>query len=97
MLKNKDITFSVFGYTDNVGSEEYNLKLSERRANEARKYLIERGVEADRITAKGFGKLNPTYSNDTEQGKQLNRRIEIKSVGYYESKTQLKLDEIKKN
>ena len=93
MIQNKDITFSVFGYTDNVGSEAYNLKLSERRANEARKYLIERGVEPERISAKGFGKLNPTYSNKTEQGKQLNRRIEIKSVGYYESKTQIKLEE----
>tara|TARA_R110001592_G_scaffold119736_2_gene323120 strand:- start:2568 stop:4082 length:1515 start_codon:yes stop_codon:yes gene_type:complete len=97
MLKNKDVTFSVFGYTDNVGSEEYNLKLSERRANEARKYLIERGVEPDRITAKGFGKVNPSYNNDTAQGRQLNRRVEIKSVGYYESKTQLKLEEVKKN
>ena len=97
MLKNKEITFSVFGYTDNVGSVNYNLKLSERRANAARNYLIERGVEADRITAKGFGKLNPTYSNETAQGKQLNRRIEIKSVGYYEDKTQVKVEDIKKN
>ena len=93
MLKNKDVTFSVSGYTDNVGSEGYNLKLSERRANEARNYLIERGVEADRVSAKGYGKTNPTYNNDTEQGKQLNRRVEIKSVGYYESKTQLKLEQ----
>lgn len=97
MLKNKDVTFSVFGYTDNIGTEEYNLKLSERRANEARKYLIERGVEPDRITAKGFGEVNPAYSNETTQGRQLNRRVEIKSVGYYESKTQIKIDEIKKN
>ena len=93
MLKNKDVTFSVSGYTDDVGSEEYNLKLSERRANEARNYLIERGVEADRVSAKGYGKIDPTYSNETAQGKQLNRRVEIKSVGYYESKTQLKLEE----
>lgn len=93
MLKNKDVTFSVSGYTDDVGSEEYNLKLSERRANEARNYLIERGVETDRVSAKGYGKIDPTYSNETAQGKQLNRRVEIKSVGYYESKTQLKLEE----
>ncbi len=92
MLKNKDVTFSVSGYTDDVGTVEYNLKLSERRANEARNYLIERGVEADRIFAKGYGKLNPKYSNDTAQGRQLNRRVEIKSVGYYESKTKLKVE-----
>jgi outer membrane protein OmpA-like peptidoglycan-associated protein len=98
MLKNKDVTFSVHGFTDDVGPEEYNLKLSERRANEARKYLIERGVEPDRVTAKGFGELNPMYGNDTTQGKQLNRRVEIKSVGYYESKTQLKkLEDLNKN
>ena len=92
MLKNKDVTFSVSGYTDNIGPEEYNLKLSARRANEARNYLIERGVEADRITAQGFGEVNPKYGNDTEQSRQLNRRVEIKSVGHYRSKTQFILD-----
>jgi len=97
MLKNKDVTFSVSGYTDNIGSKDYNLKLSERRSNEARNYLIERGVEADRISAKGYGKENPKYSNSTAQGKQLNRRVEIKSVGYYESKTKLKVESINKN
>lgn len=97
MLKNRDVTFSVFGYTDNSGEEDYNLRLSERRANEAKKYLVERGVEIDRIIAKGFGEINPIYSNDKPQGMQLNRRVEIKSVGYYESKTQLKVEELKKN
>ena len=90
MLKNKNVTFSISGYTDDVGPEEYNLKLSERRANEARNYLIDRGVEADRIFAKGYGEVNPKYSNYTKQGKQLNRRVEIKSVGFYESKTKVK-------
>ncbi len=89
MLKNTDVTFSISGYTDNVGPEQYNLKLSSRRANEARNYLIERGVETDRITAKGFGEVNPKYGNDTEQSRQLNRRVEIKSVGHYENKTQV--------
>lgn len=97
MLKNRDVTFSVSGFTDNIGSEDYNLKLSERRSNEARNYLIERGVEADRISAKGYGKVNPKYSNSTAQGKQLNRRVEIKSVGYYESKTKLKVEDVNKN
>ena len=92
MLKNKDVTFSVSGYTDDVGSTPYNLKLSTRRANEARNYLIERGVESDRITAKGYGELNPKYSNKTEQSRQLNRRVEIKSVGHYKNKTQVIID-----
>jgi OOP family OmpA-OmpF porin len=89
MLKNTDVTFSISGYTDNVGPDQYNLKLSSRRANEARNYLIERGVETDRITAEGFGEANPKYGNDTEQSRQLNRRVEIKSVGHYENKTQV--------
>jgi OOP family OmpA-OmpF porin len=89
MLKNTDVTFSISGYTDNVGPDEYNLRLSSRRANEARNYLIERGVETDRITAKGYGEVNPKYGNDTEQSRQLNRRVEIKSVGHYENKTQV--------
>jgi len=97
MLKNRDVTFSVSGYTDNVGTEEYNLALSERRAAEARNYLIERGVEPDRVFAAGFGEVNPKYTNDTAQGRQLNRRVEIKSVGPYESKTKIIIDEIDKN
>jgi OOP family OmpA-OmpF porin len=98
MLKNKNVTFSISGFTDDVGTDDYNLKLSEKRANEARNYLIERGVEMDRIFAKGYGEIDPKYQNNTPQGKQLNRRVEIKSVGFYESKTQLKkIEDIKKN
>ncbi len=97
MLKNKDVTFSVSGYTDNIGTDDYNFKLSDRRANEARKYLIERGVESDRITANGYGEVNPSYTNDTPQGRQLNRRVEIKSVGPYQSKTKVIEVKIDKN
>ena len=98
MLKNKNVTFSISGFTDDAGTDDYNLKLSEKRANEARNYLIERGVETDRIFAKGYGETDPKYKNNTPQGKQLNRRVEIKSVGFYESKTQLKkIEDIKKN
>lgn len=89
MLKNPNVSFSVSGYTDNRGGVEYNQKLSERRANEARTYLILRGVEEDRVSAQGFGKLNPRYDNTTDQGRQLNRRVEIKSVGPYESKSKI--------
>ena len=50
---------------------------------------IARGVEEDRITAKGYGKLNPKYDNKTKQGRQLNRRVEIKSVGPYKKTTKI--------
>jgi outer membrane protein OmpA-like peptidoglycan-associated protein len=93
MLENKDVTFSVFGYTDNTDSENHNLELFTRRANEARTYLVEKEVKADRISSKGFRKMNPRYSNDSDQGKQMNRRVEIKSVGHYKSKTTLKVGE----
>lgn len=89
LLKNPAVSFSVSGYTDDKGDAGYNQRLSERRANEARLYLIARGVEADRITAKGYGEKNPKFDNATEQGRQLNRRVEIKSVGPYTKKTKL--------
>ena len=92
MLKNPNVSFSVSGYTDDVGDEKYNQRLSEKRATEARLYLIARGVESDRVTSKGFGELNPKYDNSTKQGKQLNRRVEIKSVGPYTKKTKLIID-----
>ena len=86
MLANKDLTFSISGFTDSVGSTAYNLRLSKRRANEARKYLIGKGIESDRISAEGFGELNPKFDNNTEESRQLNRRVEIKSIGYYKVK-----------
>lgn len=89
MLKNKNVSFSVSGYTDDRGGVAYNQALSKRRAEAARKYLIARGVEADRITSEGFGKLNPKFNNKTAEGRQLNRRVEIKSVGPYERKTKM--------
>jgi outer membrane protein OmpA-like peptidoglycan-associated protein len=95
MLKNKDVSFSISGYTDDRGKDAYNLNLSEKRANEARLYLIARGVESDRITAKGYGEANPRFDNNTKQGRQLNRRVEIRSVGVYERKTRVILE--KKN
>ena len=75
-----------------MGDEGYKQRLSERRAKEARLYLIARGVEEDRVSAQGFGELNPKYDNKTRQGRQLNRRVEIKSVGPYEKKTRIVRD-----
>lgn len=95
MLKNKDITFSVSGYTDDRGEADYNLALSQRRAEEARSYLVARGVESDRVSAKGFGEVNPKFDNKTEQGRQLNRRVEIKSVGVYKQRTKVYIQDDK--
>jgi outer membrane protein OmpA-like peptidoglycan-associated protein len=67
----------IEGHTDSVGSEDYNLALSERRAEAVGSALRSRGVPADRFEIKGLGKAFPVASNDTESGRQQNRRVEI--------------------
>jgi len=68
---------SIDGHTDNVGGNDYNMKLSERRAASVRKYLIEKyGIAPDRLTSKGYGYTKPVASNKTKEGRQKNRRME---------------------
>ena len=71
------ITIKVEGHTDNVGNEEYNKSLSERRANSVKNYLVEKGVDSSRITTEGFGATRPVADNDTEEGQAQNRRTEV--------------------
>jgi outer membrane protein OmpA-like peptidoglycan-associated protein len=66
----------VAGYTDNVGNPRTNQTLSEQRAQAVRAYLVSRGIDGGRIEAVGYGDQNPIASNDTEEGRQQNRRIE---------------------
>ncbi|MBC7450324.1 MAG: OmpA family protein, partial [Cytophagales bacterium] len=63
--------------TDNVGADDANLKLSSDRADAVKAYLISKGVSDSRVTAKGYGESKPLSSNDTEEGKQNNRRVEF--------------------
>lgn len=67
----------VAGHTDSVGTVEYNLGLSKRRANAVAKYLGDHGVKASRIKTEGFGKSKPVASNDTADGRAQNRRVEL--------------------
>ncbi|HEX8170411.1 MAG TPA: OmpA family protein [Thermoanaerobaculia bacterium] len=67
----------VEGHTDAVGTEQYNQRLSEQRAASVADYLIDRGVAANNITVYGYGELRPKSSNETAEGRQLNRRVEI--------------------
>ncbi len=67
----------IVGHTDSRGSEEYNQRLSERRAEAVAEYLIGRGVDPARITTSGRGESEPRGTNSTEAGRQLNRRVEI--------------------
>ncbi|UKN00797.1 OmpA family protein [Paracrocinitomix mangrovi] len=78
MKKNPELTFEISGHTDNVGSDATNKTLSESRAQAVFNYLIERGIKKERLTFIGYGETKPVDSNDTEDGRQNNRRVEIK-------------------
>ncbi|MDP2228736.1 MAG: OmpA family protein [Moraxellaceae bacterium] len=71
-------TLVVSGHTDNVGRDDYNMKLSQDRANSVAQYLISRGVAGGRIKAVGYGKSMPVADNSTENGRAQNRRVEIR-------------------
>jgi hypothetical protein len=77
LLAYPTLHLSVEGHTDSVGSDEYNMKLSERRADSLRDYLTSNGINAANIQAVGMGKANPVASNDTGAGRQQNRRVEM--------------------
>ena len=77
LLENQTVTIHITGHTDAVGTDEANQILSEGRANAVRNDLIKRGVAAERMTAEGKGEKEPVADNDTEEGRQLNRRVEF--------------------
>ncbi|MBN2664011.1 MAG: OmpA family protein, partial [Bacteroidales bacterium] len=77
MKKYPAIKILVEGHTDNEGSVDYNLDLSNRRANSVKNYLTSKGVDSNRITTKGYGATKPISTNNTDDGKAKNRRIEI--------------------
>jgi outer membrane protein OmpA-like peptidoglycan-associated protein len=70
----------VYGHTDSVGTDSYNQTLSERRATAVADYLVGRRVEQARLGVRGYGETQPIASNDTEDGRAANRRVEIKIV-----------------
>lgn len=77
LINNPDIRLEVQGHTDNVGSSKLNMELSQERADAVRDYLIGKGIKAERLTSKGYGSARPIASNNTKQGRALNRRIEF--------------------
>ena len=72
-----EVKIEVAGHTDSVDSDAYNLKLSQRRAEAVRAYLIEKGIAADRLIAKGYGEASPVADNSTAEGRFRNRRVEL--------------------
>jgi OOP family OmpA-OmpF porin len=77
---NPEINVKIDGHTDNIGTSMYNMKLSERRANAVMEYFVSKGVDAKRLTIKGFGLTRPAASNDTKKGRAKNRRVELTIV-----------------
>ena len=77
LTKNKNLKVNVVGYTDDRGSLKMNEKLSEARANSVRTYLIDKGVDSSRLSSEGKGPSEPIADNKSDQGRAMNRRIEL--------------------
>lgn len=80
MKLKKTLKIEIAGHTDNVGDDAANMKLSQERANSCRDYIIKKGVNAERVSAKGYGETQPAATNDTDTGKQKNRRTEVRII-----------------
>jgi len=80
MVDNPDIKIEISAHTDSIGSDEFNLELSQKRAQSVVDYLINKGIDSMRLIAKGYGRNDPVASNSTEEGRALNRRVEMKII-----------------
>ena len=76
-----NLKIEISGHTDSKGADDYNKKLSERRAKSVTDYLIAKGIAADRLRSAGYGEERPIATNDTDEGRQLNRRTEFEIIG----------------
>lgn len=92
LLRYPDTDIEIQGHTDNTGSAKYNMTLSKRRASSVSAYMVSTGISAQRISIKGYGLTAPNYTNDTEEGRSQNRRVEFLITA-----NQKMLDEAKKN
>ena len=75
--RDDDTTLMIVGHTDSRGDEDYNMRLSERRAQSARTYMISQGLSSSKIQIAGRGELEPISENETDEGRQKNRRVEV--------------------
>lgn len=78
LQRHEEVSIEIAGHTDNVGTDAHNLKLSQDRANSIRAYLISKGIKGGRVTARGYGASQPVADNATDEGKQQNRRTEVR-------------------
>jgi outer membrane protein OmpA-like peptidoglycan-associated protein len=75
------MTIEIAGHTDSIGDDKSNLDLSAARAEAVRRYLVDHGVAPARLAARGYGESRPVAVNDTDEGRQLNRRVEFVILG----------------
>jgi outer membrane protein OmpA-like peptidoglycan-associated protein len=80
MIKKKSLNIEIAGHTDNIGNKDANQKLSEDRANSVKMFLVKKGVDQQRVIAKGYGDSQPVADNATDEGRQKNRRTEVRSL-----------------
>ena len=92
-----DTNILIEGHTDNTGKEAYNMKLSKRRAASVKNYLTSLGVDNSRLELAAFGEELPIASNDTEEGRQKNRRVEVAISANEKMQNDAKKDELSKN
>ncbi len=78
--KSKTLVVEIAGHTDHLGADADNIRLSQRRADAIKAYLVKKGISEDRIFTKGYGEHDPHASNDTEEGRAKNRRTEVKVI-----------------
>jgi outer membrane protein OmpA-like peptidoglycan-associated protein len=76
----REVRVEIGGHTDDTGTDEYNMELSQRRADAVRDYLMSKGINGSRLEAKGYGKTDPINRDDTEAGRAQNRRVELKRL-----------------
>jgi outer membrane protein OmpA-like peptidoglycan-associated protein len=77
LTKYPDTNIEIHGHTDSKGTEKYNQSLSERRTSSVSRYLLDKGIVSQRVTTIGYGETEPKYSNETEDGRSRNRRVEF--------------------
>jgi outer membrane protein OmpA-like peptidoglycan-associated protein len=80
LKENPAMVVEIAGHTDNKGPDDYNMELSQRRSNAVRDYLVKKGISSKRILPKGYGENEPIDTNDTDAGRQKNRRTEVRVI-----------------
>jgi outer membrane protein OmpA-like peptidoglycan-associated protein len=78
LVENPAIEIEMSAHTDSKGSDEYNFTLSDNRAKSVRDYILFKGIAESKIISQGYGETKPVATNDTDDGRQLNRRVEFK-------------------